>query len=269
MTRKQKGKASHPTVVADVTEGAKWLEQLAETAFRDEVLKDLFLRMKNEGIIADYLYTHGRGEHGVDWIVQEKGGLSQRYVGIQAKSRIITRQGDPKSDSALGVKLQCEAAYDHKFNWNGNEIRLDVVELWMSAHITLDAEAEFNAPSSRHKVAVKRAAEVFTLIERFCPRLVSKIPGLAEAGYIKKMANPDPLPIRIFGIHLNPRRHFLEPRFSRYPHLSFSRVFDRRSGKMREEQPISLKDILDQKCHSIIVGSELSGKTYLLNSCTF
>jgi hypothetical protein len=264
MTRKQKAKASHPTVVANVTEGAKWLEQLSETAFRDEVLKDLLSRMQKEGIVADYLYTHGRGEHGVDWIVQEKGGLSRRYVGIQAKSRTMTRQGDAKSDSALAVKLQCEAAYDHKFNWNGNEIRLDVVELWMSAHITLDAEVEFNAPSSRHKVVVKRNAEVFKLIEHFCPRLVSKIPGLAEAGYLKRMANPEPLPIRIFGIHLNPRKHFVEPRFSQYSHLSPNRVFDRRTRKMREETPISVKDILDQKCHCMVVGSELSGKTYLL-----
>jgi hypothetical protein len=252
-------------VVTDATEGAKWLEQLTEPAFRDEILKDLFLRMRTEGFIGDYLYTHGRGEHGVDWIVQEKGGLSQRYVGIQAKSKIITTQGDTRSDSALIVKRQCEAAYEHKFNWGGNEIRLDVVELWMSAHITVDAEAEFNAPSSRHKVAVKRVTEVFSLIERFCPRLLSKIPGLAEAGYIKKMANPESLPIRIFGIHLNPRKHFLEPRFSKHPNLSIGRVFkDRHSGKMREEPPINLEDILTQKSHSLIVGAELSGKTYLL-----
>jgi hypothetical protein len=44
--------------------------------FRDEILKELFARMKNESIIEDYIYTHGRAEHGVDWIVLDKGGLS-------------------------------------------------------------------------------------------------------------------------------------------------------------------------------------------------
>lgn len=65
MTKKKRSKTSHTKVVADATEGAKWLEQLTEPGFRDEVLKDLFSRMRTEGLIADYLYTHGRGEHGV------------------------------------------------------------------------------------------------------------------------------------------------------------------------------------------------------------
>ena len=133
--------------------------------------------MRGEETIVDFIYTHGRFE---------KGGLSSRFIGVQAKSKKITRQSsDSRSDSAINVKQQCESAYDHKFNWNGNEIRLDVVELWMSKHITEDAESEFNAPLARHKVAVKKSSEIFSLIERYCPRIIAKIPGLAEAGYIK------------------------------------------------------------------------------------
>lgn len=259
ITKKEK-----PLIIANTTMGAQWLGQLSEPTFRDQVLKDLFTQMKNDGKIADFLYTHGRNERGVDWIVQEIGGLSQRYVGVQAKAKIITRQGGSNSDSSLSVKQQCESAYEHKFNWHGNEIRLDVVELWNAAHITADAEVEFSTPFSTHKIAVKTAPEIFSLIDQFCPGLVSRIPGLAETGYLRKCSEPEALSIRVLGIHLNPKKHFLEPRFSMHTDLSPSRVFDSRSKKMREEQAIYLADVLKTMSNAIIIGSELSGKTYLL-----
>lgn len=252
------------SVRADATEGYLWLQELSEASFRDEILKDLFGKMKGEGVIIDFIRTHGRNEHGVDWIVQEKGGLSNRFVGIQAKSKNITRQGDSRSDSALSVKQQCESAYDHRFNWRGHDIRLDVVELWISAHITADAEEELLAPLSRRKIAVKRSSDIFIMIERYCPGLISRIPVLAETNYLRKFINPESLPIRLLGIPLNPKKHFLEPRFSRHPSLSPSRVFDPRLNKMREEKPIYLKDLLEVCSNTIIVGCELSGKTYLL-----
>lgn len=261
---KAKKKRDHGPLQADVSHGADWLHQLTESQLRDEVLKDLFVNMKKEGAIDDYIYTHGPHEHGVDWVVLEKGGLSQRFVGIQAKSKPLTRQGDSTSESALAVKQQCLSAYDHLFNWHGNNIRLDVVELWMSGHLTSEAEAEFGAPLGPHRISVKKSDAIFLLLEKFCPRVVSKIPGLAESGYVMRMANPPPLTIRVLGVPLNPKKHFIELRFSRHPEFSLDRVFDQRTRKVREEAPLYLEDILSASARLIIVGPELGGKSYLL-----
>lgn len=261
---KKKDKPRPTMMLADVSSGAQWLHQITETDFRDQILKDLFHRMKAEGAIVDSIYVHGRYEHGVDWIVLEHGHLSDRFVGIQAKSRQMTKQGDSQRDSALAVKQQCESAYENRFNWQGNDIRLDSVQLWISAHITADAEAEFIAPLTRHKIPVIKAENIFSLIEKYCPRMISKIPGLAEAGYVSRMADPDPLATRLLGTQLNPKKHFIEPRFSRYSELSPSRVFDQRARKMREEPPVFLENLIRSGSNSFIVGGELSGKTYLL-----
>jgi hypothetical protein len=105
---------------------------------------------------------------------------------------------------------------------------------------------------------------VFFLIEKYCPNLVARVPGLAEAGYIYRMANPDPLPTRVLGIQLNPKKHFLEPRFSEYPEGSPGRVYNRKTKRMREEPPVYLADIITSDRLSLLVGAELSGKSYLL-----
>ena len=252
------------SIIADVTSGAQWLHQISEVDLRDQILKDIFTRMKTEKAIGDFIYTHGRNEHGVDWVVLEHGNLSDRFVGIQAKSRNITKQGDSRNDSALAVKLQCESAYDNLFNWHGNSIRLDSVQLWTSAQITTDAEYELSAQISKHKIHVVKAEALYSLIEKYSPHLISKIPGLAEANYVRTMANPDPLSTRLLGIQLNPKRHFLEPRFSRYSDLSPMRVFDNRSKRMREEPPLYLENLLKSNVNTLIVGGELSGKTYVL-----
>lgn len=263
MARSKKKKPLRTDLLADVSHGAEWLHQLTESQFRDEILKDLFTEMKKHGVIADHLHTHGPREHGVDWIVLEKGGLSQRYVGIQAKSQALVRQGSSGRESALAVKQQCMSAFEHTFNWHGATIRLDVVELWMSAPITTDAIDEFSAPLGR-RISVKPSEGVFSLIEQYCPKAISKIPGLAEAGYIKKMAEPDSLSIRVLGVPLNPRNHFLEPKFSRYPGLSLDRILDQRTKKVREERALFLEDIIDSGNNAIVVGGELSGKSYIL-----
>ena len=271
MAKKKKTKSNSTTAqtVANVTHGVEWLTQMTEPVFRDEVLKDLFTQMKKSNVLSDFIYLHGRNEHGIDWLVTEKSPLSDRYVGIQAKSRPITKQGDSRSESALAVKYQCESAYDHRFNWNGNDIRIDNVELWMSTHITSDAVEEFHAPVSRHKIAVKRAEVVFSLIEKYCKHLLTRIPGLAETGYLHKMAHPEPLPIRILGIQLNPKLHFLEPRFSTHSEYSLARVFDKRKQQMREEECVDLDLILKSNANCIFVGPELSGKTYLMRRISY
>lgn len=263
-TRKPQPKPKSIPVLADSTKGSEWLHQMAEASFRDEVLKDLFAHMKVEGKIGDFVNVHGRNEHGIDWIIEEYGEFANRLVGIQAKSRSITKQGNSQSDDVHKVKNQCESAYDNRFVWHGNDARLDDVQLWTSAHITSDAETELMAPYSKHKILVVKEEKVFSLIEKYCPSLVAKIPGLAEAGYISHMANPDPLQIKLLGIQLNPKKHFLEPRFSLNTNLESRLFFDSRTRKMREERPIYLDDIIQSESHSFIVGPELSGKTYIL-----
>ncbi len=251
-------------IISDAKSGTEWLGQLSEEVFRDQILRDLFSRLKSAGKIVDFLYTHGRNERGVDWIVQEKGGLSDRFVGIQAKSKAVTRQGGANTESSLTVKQQCESAFEHRFAWHGNEIWVDVVELWTSAPITADAILEFASPHSKHKISVKQASEIFSLVEQFCPGVISRIPGIVEANYLQKYLEPDALPIRILGTQLNPKKHFLEPRFSRHANVSPSRIFDSRLKKMREEKPVYLEDILKMKSNVILVGGDLSGKTYIL-----
>lgn len=263
MAKPVKKKSSPVGLLADASTGAEWLHQLSEQHFRDEILKDLFVEMKRQEVIADYLYTHGPREHGVDWIVLEKGGLSPRFVGIQVKSQPIARQGGGGRDSALATKQQCVSAFEHTFDWHGTTIRLDVVELWMSAPITADAVEEFTAPLGR-KISVKPPQDIFLLIERYCPKAISKIPGLVEVGYIRDMSEPSSLPIKVLGVSLNPRKHFLDPRFSRYPSVSPDRILDQRTRKVGEERPLYLEDIIGSGKSSIIVGSELSGKSYIL-----
>jgi hypothetical protein len=262
--KKQQQTVEIRSLLADTAKGVEWLKELAESDFRDHVLSDLFARMKAEGEIGDFINIHGRNEHGIDWIIQEPGKFFNRLVGIQVKSRPITRQGDSRSDSSLVVKNQCESAYDNRFTWQGNDVRLDDVQLWTSSHITADAESELTAPYSKHRIPVVKSEKVFALIERFCPNLFTKIPGLAETGYILRMANPDPLPMRLFGIQLNPKKHFLEPKFSRYSELSTGRFFDRKIRKMKEEAPLFLDDIIKSESNVFIIGPELSGKTYLI-----
>jgi len=160
MAKPKKKKPSRTDVLAEVFHGAEWLHQLTESQFRDEILKELFTEMKKQGVIADYLYTHGPREHGVDWIVLERSGLSQRYVGIQAKSQCIALEGSCGPGSARAVKQQCMSAFEHLFNWDGTTVRLDVVELWMSAPITANAIDEFSAPLSR-RIPVKSSEGVF------------------------------------------------------------------------------------------------------------
>jgi hypothetical protein len=263
--KKRKGEAIRATPTpTDADVGVAWLGTLAEPEFRDRVMKELFAQMKKQGAILEAVNCHGRNEHGLDWVVEELGGLSRRLVGIQAKSKPITRQGGSGADSALAVKQQCLSAFDHPVRWHGDEARIDVVELWQSGHITDDAERELSAPQQSRKIQVKKALEVFSLIDKYCPRIVASVPGLAEASYLREKSDPGPLPIRVLGTQLNPQKHFLEPRFSRHSALSPARVFDRQRKQVREEDPIHLEDLLRTPTSTFIVGQELSGKTYLL-----
>lgn len=271
MSKKRKTKKPLGVVVAQATQGAEWLGQLSEKTFRDEILKELFTRMKRRGNIAGFRFVHGRNEHGIDWIVQDPSALSVRYVGIQAKSQKITLQGDYKSDSALNVKQQCESAYNHTFEYGGATIRLDNVELWTSAHITEDAEKEFAAPLSREKVTVKKAEAIFALIEIYCPNIIKRIPVLAVSGYLLREANPASLPIKVLGVQLNPKQHFIEPRFSKNSEMSPNRFFQPSHGRAKEETAVYLDEVMRTRKHYVIIGPEISGKSYVLRriSCLY
>ena len=271
MLKARKLKKLKEAIVAQPSQGAEWLAHLNEQVFRDEILKELFYRMKRRGDLLAYRYTHGRYEHGIDWIVQDKSAIGTRFLGIQAKSKNITKQGNYQSDSALTVKLQCESAYEHSFEFEGSKIRLDNVELWTSAHITEDGESAFSADFSRNRVKVKKAEQIYSLIEAYCPNIIKKIPVLAVSGYLVREANPSPMPIKILGCQLNPKIHFIEPSFSKSSEMSPSRFLKPRKGKAESEKQISLDDVMRTKGHYLIVGSELSGKTYLLRrlSCIY
>ncbi|RJR31501.1 MAG: hypothetical protein C4576_31775 [Desulfobacteraceae bacterium] len=269
MKKTKKPPKVKPVVKAAVTDGSEWLAQLSEDVFRGEILLELFNRMQKTKSILGSKYVHGPNEHGIDWIVVDKGGLSSRYIGIQCKSKRVTRQGDSRSDSALQVKLQCEMAYDYLFEYDGAQIRLDSVELWMSNHITSDAEEDFSAPLNRKKITVRRSPYVFSLLEEYCPRIIQRIPGLAISGFLKKQCEPEPLPIKILGCNLNPKFNFIEPQFSKNPELSPARLFQKKYGKVSREKLSTLDDILSIASHIMIVGHELSGKTYILQRAAY
>jgi len=78
------------------------------------------------------------------------------------------------------------------------------------------------------------------------------------------MAESDPLSVKVLGVPFNPRKHFLEPKFSKYSRLSLDRIVDQRTKRVREESALFLEDIIDSGKNAIIVGCELSGKRYIL-----
>jgi hypothetical protein len=251
-------------VRAEVTDGVEWLAGLKEQDFRDQALGELFSKMAREGTILACKNVHGRNEHGIDWLVQEKGALSTRWVGIQAKSVNISVDGKSGREAASQVIAQCQRAYKVYFQVDGSKVRLDNVEVWLSSHITEDAELEFNAELESHKVTVRRANYVFSLINKYCPRLSGSIPGLSLFSYLHKFVDPMPLPIRILGCQLNPKSHFIEPRFSKNSSMSPGRVLKDKHGKFVEEKAIYLNNLLEEPGHLMIVGPELCGKSYLL-----
>ncbi|MEA3212911.1 MAG: hypothetical protein QOE70_5968 [Chthoniobacter sp.] len=262
--KKLPGPIISPAFLSDTNAGESWLSSLTEPEFRDEILKQLFSKMKKAGVIDAFENIHGRNDKGIDYLLVETTILKRRIVGIQVKSKGITRTGDGASLSSLDVKRECEAAMDHEFILQRDKVRLDNVDLWTSAHITEDAEKEFTAPGGRLKIQVSKATTVFALLEKFCPDLIAKIPQCALAQYIVSKSNPIAKGFKLLGVPLNPKRNFLLPTLSRNNTGSLTRlaVHNRRISPKREG--IILKAIVSKPAHTLIKGNDLCGKTYLL-----
>jgi hypothetical protein len=254
------------TLVATETEaGLTWLSSLTEDVFRDKVLEDLFRKMQKENAIVWYKNIHGRNDKGVDFLIVSNSDFGQRIVGIQVKSKEMTRAGGGSSISSLQVKQECEAAMAHEFEVQANKSRLDNIEVWNSSHITDDAEREFNTPGGLIKVRVVRPATILTLLEKYCFDLMKKVPGCALAGYINQKKNPLPNKIKLLGCSLDPKKHFLEPIFSKNPLGSMRNIEKKNQTLKKKESSVRLADIISDVQHSLVLAPELSGKTYLLD----
>jgi hypothetical protein len=114
----------------DTEAGVQWLNSLSEPEFRDKILRDLLRRMQKAEVIEWFENIHGRGEKGVDYLVVERTELGRRVLGIQVKSKRITRAGDSASLSAIEVRNECQSAMCHEFDVQKSKTRLDNVALW-------------------------------------------------------------------------------------------------------------------------------------------
>lgn len=243
--------------------GVAWLSTLDELTFRDKILEHLFRKMQKEGQIEWFEKIHGRNDKGVDFLLVHQSELGRRILGIQVKSKPITRSGS--DGGVLRIKQECIAAMEHEFEVQGNPARIDNIELWCSAHITPDAEQEFYAPGAAVKVQVKKPSAIFTLIEKYSAELLRNAPQCALALYINDKKNPPSKGIRLLGCELNPKIHFLEPHFSRINANSVSSLTTENNALRKVSAPLqSLSEILFSTGHSVLLASELSGKTYLL-----
>jgi hypothetical protein len=214
-------KPAKPTsqlLLLDITEteaGVSWLNGLPEPEVRDRVLVELFRRMKAEGVIEDFENIHGRNDKGVDFIVASSSAFGGRTItGIQVKSKAITRSESSGALSAIRIREECHSAIQHNFHFQGRETRIDLIEVWCSAAITEDAEKELNPPHTLVRVGLKKDREIFSLVEKFCPSAVSKVPQLAVTRYISESRSPSSKSIRILGCNLNAKSNFIEPYFS-------------------------------------------------------
>lgn len=255
------------TIAKTETEaGIDWLNSLPENVFRDEILEELFRKMLKAGAIVWYQNIHGRNDKGVDFIVviQSEFGMGSRVIGIQVKSKLMTRSEGAGSISSLRVTMECEAAMKHEFLVNNTKARLDNIEIWNSAHITEDAEQEFNAAGCTLKIQLKKNAQIFTLLEKYCPDLLRKIPQCALSGYMRAKLNPQDKSITLLGCRLNPKQHFLEPQFSATLPESFGGLKRENRTLRKPSDTVGLAGVLAHSEHTVIVAPELSGKTYLL-----
>ncbi len=267
MKKSKRPKKAAPAVevtLSDTAAGIAWLKTLTEPVFRDEVLNHLFTRMKKDGAIDAFQNIHGRNDKGIDYLLAETSALQRRVVGIQVKSKDITRTGDSSSLSSLDVKKESEAALAHEFLLQADRVRLDNVSVWTSAHITEDAEKEFYAVGTVAKIPVVKAAAVFALINKYCLDLLAKIPQCAVSLYLREKASPVVKPIKLLGANLDARNHFLVPHLSRKPATSSSRLTTRNRVIGPARETIEIDFFLQTVKHTVINGADLCGKSYLL-----
>jgi hypothetical protein len=272
--KKVKRATSEQPLLIGATEteaGLEWLNSLPEDEFRDRVLLEVFRRMQSEGKIDAFENIHGRNDKGVDYLVAFKSVFENSVRGIQAKSKRITRSESSGALSAIRIRGECEAAMLHNFHFDGRTVRLDGLDVWCSAPLTEDAEMELNPPLTRQRFGVKKDREILSLVELYCPTLLSKVPQFAIAKYIANCRNPGPKSVRILGCNLNPRQHFIEPFFSSESPNSMKQLSPKRGKLEPKREKISLETILSETNHAIIFSPPLSGRTYLLEhiKCKF
>jgi hypothetical protein len=248
----------------DTAATVDWLYSLEESAFRDEILAHLYKKMLKVNAISWYDNIHGRNDKGVDFLLRIDAELGSRVVGIQAKSIKITRSGDTSDSSAIRIIAECEAATKHEFDIDTGRSKVDNIELWCSNHITEDAEKEFRAPGVSINIRIRKAEEVAALIEKYCPDLLNKIPELSLSLYIKNKQEPASKALRILGAPVNPKYHFLAPTLSKHPAFSTKFLRSRKNVIRKVDDHLKIDDLLDANNHVVVVGTDLSGKTYLL-----
>ncbi|MEW6156553.1 MAG: hypothetical protein AB1813_03935, partial [Verrucomicrobiota bacterium] len=272
-TKKKKGTRMILEVcTTETAAGLKWLNELDEDRFRDTVLIELFRRMESEKLISGFEKIHGRTDKGIDYLIGYSGVFeSTTVIGIQVKSKTITRSEGAGSLSAIRIRGECEAAVLHDFHYKGGQIKLDWVELWCSGHITEDAEKELNPPHGKIRIRLKKDREILSLLEKYCPQLLGKIPQLALTRYLQESRNPPSKTMRILGHSLNPKTNFIEPFFSSLPSNSFNQLQKKGGILEAKRNEFTIEDILSEQGHSIILSGPLSGRSYLLEhlKCRF
>ena len=245
--------------------GVEWLNSLGEAEFRDDILEHLFRKMQKAGALEWYANIHGRNDKGVDFLLVEKTVLARRILGIQVKSKEITRsEGNNASLSSIRIKHECDSAMTHEFDVQGQKGRLDNIAVWTSAHITEDARKEFLAPGGVVRVTITDAKEVFTLIEDHCPEMLKKIPQCALTQYIKGKSESKATSFKLLGCELHPKHNFLEPTFTRSKASSHTRLKVKNAIIRQQPDNVSIDNLIRTERHTIINAPELSGKTYLL-----
>lgn len=248
----------------DTNAGVNWLHSLDEAKFRDDILEHLFRKMKKQGAILGYQNIHGRSDKGVDYLVSDKTIFGSRIIGIQAKSKPISRSEGSSTLSSIRIKQECDAAMEHSFTYEKARVRLDNIELWCSNHVTEDAIQEFNASASKNKIQIKTESAIYTLIETFCPDLIQKIPECALALYVKEKQNPRPHSFKLLGRRLHPEKHFIEPEFSTTSSASLGRLVTKDKSVAPKSENIKIDQIILSEKNIILEGTALSGKSYLL-----
>lgn len=267
----KKTKSVKPTsklLLLDITEteaGIRWLNRLPEPEVRDRVLVELFCQMKAAGVIENFENIHGRNDKGVDFIVASSSAFGGRVItGIQVKSKPITRSESSGALSAIRIREECHSAVQHNFHFQGREIRIDSIEVWSSAAITEDAEKELNPPHTLVRVGLKKDRELFSLVKKFCPLIVSKVPQLAITRYISESRSPSSKSIRILGCNLNPKSNFIEPYFSSRPPNSMRHLKQKGGALEKSDDKLTVQNLISETAHCVIFAPPLSGRSYLL-----
>jgi hypothetical protein len=262
----QSNPATQPLLVltTETEAGLEWLRSLPEDQFRDRILLEVFRRMQAEGAIQSFENIHGRNDKGVDYLVAHTSVFGSTIRGIQIKSKRITRSESSGALSAVRIREECQATMLYEFHFQGRNIRLEGIDLWCSAEMTEDAEKEMNPPLAPLRIGIKKDRELLSLVEKYCPTVLTKVPQFAIAKYISDSRNPGPKSVRILGCNLNPSIHFIEPFFSTQAPSSHHQLKQKHGTFQVDREKISMQHIIANNAHTVVFAPPLSGRTYLL-----